>query len=64
MANGRTRIRRWKVLGVAIRRGNIGLAMRAFGLGRQRRGIPRVHLPQTTRARRQGLLPKIGRFNR
>jgi len=58
----RTGLRRWKVLGVAVRTRNIGLAMRAFGMGSQRRGIARLHLPQTTSARRQGLLRKG--FNR
>ena len=53
MANGVT-IRRWKVLGVAFRRRNVGLAMQALGMGRQRRGIPRAHLPQTMATKRRG----------
>jgi len=43
----------WKVLGVAFRKRNIGLAMRVLGMRRQVRGITRAHLPQTSAARRQ-----------
>ena len=47
------KIRIWKVLGVAFRKRNIGLAMRALGMRKQVRGIVRAHLPQTSAARRQ-----------
>ena len=48
------RLRRGKVLGVAIRKRNVGLALRALGF-HGIRGIPRVHLPQITTAKGYGL---------
>ncbi|KKN53771.1 hypothetical protein LCGC14_0598640 [marine sediment metagenome] len=54
MPRGPAKVRVFKILGVAIRRRNIGLAMRALGMGKQVRGIPRAHLPQTSAAKRQG----------
>ena len=54
MSNGRVGIRRFKVLGVAFRKRNIGLAMRALGMSRQVRGIPRVHIPQSMATKRRG----------
>ena len=50
------RLRRGKVLGVAIRKRNVGLALRALGFNGVR-GISRVHLRQTTIAKRYGLRP-------
>ena len=46
---------KWEVLKVALKTHNLELAMQAFGLGEQPEGIKKVHIPQTTAVRNQGI---------
>jgi len=55
------RLRRWKVLKVAVRRHKPGLALRAFGLYRLPSTLRRLYTPQTTTAIMQGFKPKAKR---
>ena len=45
------KLRKWKVLKVAVRKGKPGLAMRALGFHKLPRTLRRLYTPQTTTAR-------------
>ena len=53
-----------KVLGVAIRKHNIGLAMQALGLGKQVSRIKSIYIPQITAAEKQISKYKAGGYKK
>jgi len=52
------KLKRWKVLKVAIRKHKPGLAMRALGMYRLPQTLRRLYTPQTTTAIMGGFKPR------
>lgn len=51
------RLRKWKVLKVAVRKHKPGLALRALGFHKLPGTLRRLYTPQTTAAKRAGFKP-------